>query len=149
MLFCRVVHHTGQYGFVAAMAPRSGLFRAAFPTHDALVFGAERLLGQVLVALCAAETLFVPVSTLMVQLLMARAAGERRTREVELADGVVPLTPQGWAGGTRRRSWRRTWCGSGRRLVCLHGGQTFSLRGPPDSRNSVSCQPSLLWREDR
>lgn len=69
--------NTGQYRFVAAMAPRGGLFGAAPPAHDALVFGAERLLGQVLVALCAAETLFVPVATLVVQLLMARGRGER------------------------------------------------------------------------
>lgn len=65
------------------MAPRSGLFRAALSAHDALVFGAERLLGQVLVALCAAETLFVPVATLMVELLMARGTGERCNQETE------------------------------------------------------------------
>lgn len=65
------------------MAPWSGLFRAALPAHDALVFGAERLLGQVLVALCAAETLFVPVAALMVELLVARGTGERCNQEPE------------------------------------------------------------------
>lgn len=83
MLYCKLVNHTGQYRLVAAEAPRSDLFRAALAAHDALVFGAERLLGQVLVALCAAETLFVPVATLMVELLVARGTGERCNRETD------------------------------------------------------------------
>lgn len=80
-MFFPTADRTGQYGFVAAVAPRSVLLRAALPAHDALVFGAEGLLGQVLVALGAAETLFVPVATLVVELLMARGTGERHNQE--------------------------------------------------------------------
>lgn len=63
------------------MAPWSILFRATLPAHDALIFGVERLLGQILVALGAAETLLMPVATLMVELLMARVTGERCNQE--------------------------------------------------------------------
>lgn len=65
------------------MAPWSILFRATLPAHDALIFGIERLLGQILVALGAAETLFMPVATLMVELLMARVTGEWCNQEGE------------------------------------------------------------------
>lgn len=72
---------TGQDGFVAAMAPRSVLLRAALPAHDALVLGAEGLLGQVLVAFGAAETLLMPVATLVVELLTAGGTGEWHNQE--------------------------------------------------------------------
>lgn len=58
-----------QYGFIAAVAARSVLSGAALPAHDAVVLGAEGLLGQRLVTLRTTETLLMPVSALMVQLL--------------------------------------------------------------------------------
>lgn len=60
---------TSRYGFVAAVAARRVLSGAALPTHDTVVFGAEGLLGQRLVTLCAAETLLVPEPALMTELL--------------------------------------------------------------------------------
>lgn len=61
---------TCQYGFVAAMAAWSILSGAALSTHDAVILGAEGLLGQRLVTLGTTETLLVPVAALMAQLLM-------------------------------------------------------------------------------
>lgn len=52
------------------MAPRSILSGAALPTHDAVILGAEGLLGQRLVTLGATETLLMPVPALMAELLM-------------------------------------------------------------------------------
>lgn len=71
---------TSQYGFIAAMAARSILSGAALPTHDAVVLGAERLLGQRLVTLGATETLLMPVATLMAELLMEEGTGESLMR---------------------------------------------------------------------
>lgn len=64
-----VLHALSQYGFVAAVAAWSILSGAALPTHDTVVFGAEGLLGQRLVTLCATETLLMPVPALMTELL--------------------------------------------------------------------------------
>ena len=61
---------TGRYGFIAAVATWRVLSGAALPTHDALILGAERLLGQRLVALCTTEALFVPVAALVAEFLM-------------------------------------------------------------------------------
>lgn len=60
---------TSRYGFIAAVAAWSILSGAALPTHDAVVLGAEGLLGQRLVTLCATETLLMPVPALMAELL--------------------------------------------------------------------------------
>lgn len=65
-----VISRTRQYGFITAVAAWSILSGAALPTHDAVIFGAEGLLSQRLVTLCAAETLLVPVSALVAELLM-------------------------------------------------------------------------------
>lgn len=61
---------TSQDGFVAAVAARGVLPGAALAAHDAVVLGAERLLGQRLVTLHTAETLLVPVPALMAELLV-------------------------------------------------------------------------------
>lgn len=61
---------TSQDGFVAAVAAWRILSGAALPAHDAVVLGAERLLGQRLVTLCTTETLLMPVPALMAELLM-------------------------------------------------------------------------------
>lgn len=58
-----------QYGFIAAVAAGSSVSGAAFHTHDALILGVEWLLGQRLVTLSAAETLFMPVTSFVAQLL--------------------------------------------------------------------------------
>lgn len=63
-------YRTRQYGFITAVAARSILSGAALPTHDAVILGAEGLLSQRLVTLCTAETLLVPVSALVAELLM-------------------------------------------------------------------------------
>lgn len=60
---------TCQNGFVTGVAAGSILTRAAFTTQDPVIFSAERLLGQILIAFIAAETVFMPVTTLMVKLL--------------------------------------------------------------------------------
>lgn len=65
---------TGQYGLIAAVAAWSIFSGAALSTHDASILGAEGLLGQRLVTLGASETLLVPESALMAELLME---GER------------------------------------------------------------------------
>lgn len=65
-----VISRTRQYGFITAVAAWSILSGAALPTHDAVILGAEGLLSQRLVTLCAAETLLVPVSALVAELLM-------------------------------------------------------------------------------
>ena len=72
---------TSQYGLVAAVAALSVLSGAALSTHDAVVLGAEGLLGQRLVTLGTAETLLVPVPALMVELLVE----EERGRKVEVS----------------------------------------------------------------
>lgn len=72
---------TCQYGFVAAMATWGILTGAAFPTQDAVILGAEGLLGQGFVALGAAEASLVPVPVLVVQLLMRKQKGEDRMSE--------------------------------------------------------------------
>lgn len=59
----------GEYGFVAAVAAWSILSGAAFPTHDAIVLGAEGLLGKRLVTFCTTETLLMPVPAFMAELL--------------------------------------------------------------------------------
>lgn len=51
------------------MAAWSILSGAALSTHDAVILGAEGLLCQRLVTLCTTETLFVPVSALVAELL--------------------------------------------------------------------------------
>lgn len=58
------------------MAAWSILSGAALPAHDAVILGAEGLLGQRLVTLCATETLLMPVPALMAELLMDEGAGE-------------------------------------------------------------------------
>lgn len=68
---------TRQYGFVAAMATWCILSGAALSTHDAVVLGAEWLLGQRLVTLGAVKTLLMPVAALMVELLKAERRNER------------------------------------------------------------------------
>lgn len=50
----------------------------ALPTHDAVILGAEGLLGQRLVTLCTTETLLMPVPALMAELLMGEGTGELR-----------------------------------------------------------------------
>lgn len=135
------------------MAARSVLLGAALPTHDAIILGAEGLFGQRLVTLCTAETLLVPEPALMAELLMEEGGMEESLttgmwREHGPDDKYMmidaPLIPQGWVDDTRRSCWRRTWCGSGRTPACLRCGRTSFPRGPPDSRNSVSCRPSSL-----
>lgn len=64
-----VISRTRQYGFITAVAAWSILSGAALPTHDAVILGAEGLLSQRLVTLCTAETLLVPVSALVAELL--------------------------------------------------------------------------------
>lgn len=73
----------GQDGFVAAVAAWSVLSGAALPTHDALVLGAEGLLGQRLVTLCTTEALLMPVPALVAELL-----GLHRDGSVALGAGV-------------------------------------------------------------
>lgn len=68
---------TCQDGFVAAVAAGRVLAGAALPAHDAIILGAERLFGQRLVALGAAETVLVPVAPLVAQLL-ARGPREEK-----------------------------------------------------------------------
>lgn len=51
------------------MASWSFLSGAALPTHDAVILGAEGLLGQRLVAFGTTETLLMPVPALMTELL--------------------------------------------------------------------------------
>lgn len=52
-----------------------GIFSgAALSTHDAIILGAEGLLGQRLVTLGTTETVLMPVSALVAELLME---GER------------------------------------------------------------------------
>lgn len=75
-----VISLTSQYGFIAAMAAWSVLSGAALPTHDAVLLGAEGLLGQRLVTLGATETLLVPVFALMTELLMEEGTDERRAK---------------------------------------------------------------------
>lgn len=58
-----------QYGFVAAVAAWSVFSGAALSTHDAVVLGAEGLFGQRFVTFRTAETLLMPVSALMAELL--------------------------------------------------------------------------------
>lgn len=74
---------TSQYGFVAAVAAWSILSGAALPAHDAVVLGAEGLLGQRLVTLCTTETLLMPVPALMAELLMCEGTGEFNERHME------------------------------------------------------------------
>lgn len=62
---------TCQDGLVAAVAAGRILSGAALPAHDAIILGAEWLLGQRLVALGTAETVLVPVAPLVAQLLPA------------------------------------------------------------------------------
>lgn len=69
VMFWIVIGHTSRYGFIAAVAARSSISGAALHTHDALILGVEWLLGQRLVALCAAETLLMPVTPFVAQLL--------------------------------------------------------------------------------
>lgn len=57
------------------MAAWSILSGAALPTHDAVILGAEGLLSQRLVTLCTAETLLVPVSALVAELLCFHGDG--------------------------------------------------------------------------
>lgn len=64
-----------QYGFVAAVAAWGVLSGAALPTHDAVILGAEGLLGERLVTLHTAETLLVPVPALMAELLCLHRDG--------------------------------------------------------------------------
>ena len=66
----QVIGLTSKYGFIAAVAAWSVLPGAALPAHDAVVLGAEGLLGQRLVTLGTAETLLMPVPALMAELLM-------------------------------------------------------------------------------
>lgn len=73
-----LVLHTlcaSQDGFVAAMTAWGVLSRAALPTQNPVVFGAERFFGQRFVAFCAAETLLVPVPVLMGQLFCFHGDG--------------------------------------------------------------------------
>lgn len=71
-----------------------------------------------------------------------RSARSRRRRR-------LPSTPPGLVGGTRRRCWRRTWCGSGRTPACPRDGQTSSHPGPLGSRSSGRCLPSWVRRSGR
>lgn len=57
------------------MAALSVLSGAALPTHDAVILSAERLLSQRLVTLCTTETLLMPVTTLVAELLMIESGG--------------------------------------------------------------------------
>lgn len=61
------------------MAARGILSGAALPAHDAVILGAEGLFGQGFVALCAPETLLMPVAALVAQLLMDRGKGGKVT----------------------------------------------------------------------
>lgn len=72
---------TSQYGFIAAVAAWSILSGAALPTHDAVVLGAEGLLGQRLVTLHTTETLLMPVPALMAELLMEEGTVDGRVEE--------------------------------------------------------------------
>lgn len=65
------------------MAAWSVLSGAALPTHDAVILGAEGLLGQRLVTLCTTETLLMPVSALVAELLSFHGDGS-----VALSAGV-------------------------------------------------------------
>lgn len=67
---------TSHYRLVAAVAAWRILSGAALPTHDAVVLGAEGLLGQRLVTLCTTETLLMPVPALMAELLMGGGTEE-------------------------------------------------------------------------
>lgn len=51
------------------MAAGGVLTRAAFTAQDLVILGTERLLGQILIALRAAETVLMPVAALMMELL--------------------------------------------------------------------------------
>lgn len=84
-----------QYGFIAAMAAWSVLSGAALPTHDAVLLGAEGLLGQRLVTLGATETLLVPVFALMTELLCFH-------RDGSMALGAGVGTELGVAADTHR-----------------------------------------------
>lgn len=64
-----------QYGFVAAVAAWRILSGAALSTHDAVVLGAERFFGQRFVTFTTAETLLMPVSALMAELLCLHRDG--------------------------------------------------------------------------
>lgn len=151
---------TCQDGLVAAMAAGRVLSGAALPAHDAIILGAERLLGQRLVALGTAETVLVPVAPLVAQLLVGpwgknMGEGSRRRRSVNRLARLkgrrrrLPWTPQGLVDGTRRRCWRRTWCGSERTPACPRDGQTSSHPGPPGSRSSGRSLPSWVRRSGR
>lgn len=61
--------YASQDGFIAGVAAWGVLSGAALPTHDAVILCAEGLLSQRFVALCTSETLFMPVSALMTELL--------------------------------------------------------------------------------
>lgn len=70
--FVLVLHILGswQHHLVAALAAVTVLPRAALATHDlAVIPGAERLVGQGLVALGTAEAVLMPVAVFVVQLL--------------------------------------------------------------------------------
>lgn len=73
----------GQDGFVTSMASWSVLSGAALPTHDAVILGAEGLLGQRLVTLRTTEALLMPVSAFVAELL-----GLHRDGSVALGAGV-------------------------------------------------------------
>lgn len=138
----QVFAFTSQYGFVAAVAAWSILSGAALPAHDAVILGVEGLLGQRLVTFGTTETLFMPVSSFVAELLLEEeremfTSGHAACAVQKLPQAATaPLFPQRWVGGTRRRSWRRTWCGSERTPACLRCEQTSSPRGPRDSKNS-------------
>lgn len=74
---------TCQDGFVAAVAAGRVLAGAALPAHDAIILGAERLFGQRLVALGAAETVLMPVAPLVAQLLAGPEGREGRRLKTE------------------------------------------------------------------
>lgn len=65
------------------MAAWSILSGAALPTHDAVILGAEGLLGQRLITLYTTETLLMPVSALVAELLSFHRDGS-----VALSAGV-------------------------------------------------------------
>lgn len=67
---------TWHHHLVAALAAVAVLPGTAFPTHDlAIVSGAERLIGQWLVAFSTSETILMPVAVLMVELLNKQKEG--------------------------------------------------------------------------
>lgn len=69
------------------------LFGAALPTQDTLVFGAERLFGQRLVAFSTTETLLMPVPVLMGQLFgLHRDGSFTLVAGVGAEFGVTPNT---------------------------------------------------------